>query len=523
MDDVLEAPPSGHDDLQLLAACLAGAPNGVDLAYRLLDRMAERHRLDGACLVVRPPGFGPQVFVRGRVPAGLDALRVLLARPSGLYGAGPGGDPGSAVGAAVAGCCELALAAEGRVRASAGGGRSVATRWGIELVLTRAASRSARYGWPVTALLVKVPGFRGGGEGYASPAAALAAVARVGDEVGEAGEGRAMAVLGDAGPEVVSALVDRLRSVLGGEDGGGDAPGGIQTATVFLPDETVDPDEVWRLAAERLADDGVVPASWHGQVPSDLELELRALPGVVSVGAGSGLDGEAAVVTVVATADGDALRATVTRLVAERFGRDGVPVSVAAAPPPRATAGPGQPLPFADANGDVPVPVGTAGTPVLPRPVANGWSTRLEMEADPPAGALPQPPRVALLRARFDSETGTSEVTLRRGAARATGRASAGPLAGGAQATLAALGVLGVEVPFYVLSVERARSVPGEPVVAVLAPRRADRQVDGSATGRVPDRVGAASGAEEVEAASRATLAALNRFLASMPATATLS
>ena len=519
MDDVLEAPPSGQDDLQLLAACLAGAPNGVDLAYRLLDRMAERHRLDGACLVLRPPGFGPQVFVRGRVPAGLDALRVLLARPSGLYGAGPGGDPSPAVGTAVAGCCELALAAETGARASAGGGRVVASRTGIELVLARAASRSARYGWPVTALLVRVPAWRGG-EGSASPAAALAAVARVGDEVGEAGDGRAMAVLGDAGPEVVIALVDRLRTAL--RDGDGE-PAAIETATVRMPDETVDPDEVWRLADERLGDAGrTVAANWDGSVPSDLELEIRALTGVVSVGTGPGLDGEGAVLTVVATVEGHALRAAVARLVAERFGRDTVPVRVDIAPPPPAPAEPRHPLSFADANGDVPVPVVPSASLATDRPGANGWSTRPEMEADRPVGALPQGPRVVLLTARFDPETGASEVTIRRGEARATGHASAGPLAGGAQATLAALGGLGIEVPFYVLSVERARSVPGEPVVAVLAPRRSDQRANGPAgPGRVPDRVGAASGAEEVEAASRATLAALNRFLASVPTAAT--
>ena len=91
------------------------------------------------------------------------------------------------------------------------------------------------------------------------------------------------------------------------------------------------------------------------------------------------------------------------------------------------------------------------------------------------------------------------------GPARGTGRAPAGPLAGGAQATLGALAELGAPVPFYVASCERARTVPCEPVVVVLAP------CDGAGAS---ERVGVASGDDDLETASRATLAALNRYLA---------
>ena len=124
-----------------------------------------------------------------------------------------------------------------------------------------------------------------GGPTTVSLAAALASAARVGDEVGEAGAGRAMAVLGDAGPEVVAALVGRLRAVLPAEGG---EPPAIETATGRLPDETVDPDEAWRLATEHLAGGERAGATEAGHFPSELELELRALPALVSFGTAPG-------------------------------------------------------------------------------------------------------------------------------------------------------------------------------------------------------------------------------------------
>lgn len=505
MDDVLEAPPSGHDDLQVLAACLSEGPDGITLAYRLLDRMAGRYRLERASLVVHPPSLGPQVFVQDRRAPGADVLRDFLTRPPGLYGRGRAGEPGPEVGAAMAGCCELALAAQvsGAV-SDVAGGRPPIGRPAVELALARAASRSARHGWPVTALLVGLAAEATGLADREELAAGLASVARIGDEVGDAGEGRVLAVLGGAGPEVASVLVDRLATELAAA--GFDA-GALAVATVRMPDETVDPEEVWRLAAERLAARGASPivTEWTGTVPSALELELRSLSGVVAVGAGGdGPDGTAEL-TVVALEKDEGLDAKVRRRVAERFG-EGV-VSVVTVGLDRPPEGP--PLGGWRAHLD-----NGSDAPSAPAVASDGQARgdlrtahRHDRTADPR-------PRVAFVAARFDPSTGASEVTVARGAAQATGRASAGPLAGGAQATLAALGVLGVEVPFYLLSVERARSVPGEPVVAVLAPRHPEPQANGSSRGRMPDRIGVASGSEEVEAASRATLAALNRFLA---------
>ena len=59
----------------------------------------------------------------------------------------------------------------------------------------------------------------------------------------------------------------------------------------------------------------------------------------------------------------------------------------------------------------------------------------------------------------------------------------------------------------------RATGILGEPVVVVVAPRRTDGGSSATPGRRQLARIGAAEGSEPVEAASRATLAALNRYL----------
>jgi hypothetical protein len=126
--------------------------------------------------------------------------------------------------------------------------------------------------------------------------------------------------------------------------------------------------------------------------------------------------------------------------------------------------------------------------------------------------------RVTLLCAEFDADTGASEVRLARADAVGIGRASVGALAGGAQATLAALADLGLEVPYYLVSAERAHTVPGEPVVVVLAPVRSAASRAAGSLPPLAERIGVATGDAESAAASRATLNALNRFLSAVGA-----
>lgn len=123
----------------------------------------------------------------------------------------------------------------------------------------------------------------------------------------------------------------------------------------------------------------------------------------------------------------------------------------------------------------------------------------------------PRPARVKLLHvvvtdAEDDSEV---EVHLAYQGVRTVGRAqSAGPV-GGAQATLDALARLGAPVPFRIEAAATFDHAGGEGVMVVL----------GSA--QCGDRFGAAMAHGLEQAAARAALHALNRYLASQPLAAT--
>jgi len=182
----------------------------------------------------------------------------------------------------------------------------------------------------------------------------------------------------------------------------------------------------------------------------ELELELRLLPGVVNVG--STAEG----VTVVALDPTPSLVEAATRTA--RLHSVEVPVSVVALSSPDR------------------------------RPALGG--------------------RVALLGVAFDAATGTVQVELAHHDRRGTGQATSGPVVGAAEATLAALSDLGADVPFYLQAAGPAGSPvttgPEPTVLVVLCSRGHDA---------LGERIGVARGSSQEEAAARATLAALNRFL----------
>lgn len=488
--------------------------DGVELSYRVLDELVTRHRLESACLVVRPDGLGPQVFVHGNRPIPVDRLGELLSGPPGLYT-----EPEvleASQSSAVAATCNLALGAQAARRAAAVDPASgLAGGPAMGAALAREAARSARYGWPFVAVLLAIAG-EDAERHWPTLCGAVRRALRVGDEAGVPGPGRVLAVLGNAGSDVARPFAARVGSALS-DMGAGDVE--LLVATARAPEETVDPEELWRLATERMAEisGGGRPAAFtpparRGPIPFAMELEIRSLPGVVLV-RDSGVDAPAGRrVVVVAVEPPSTLHSEVSKILAEQF--PDVAVSVIPARGLRTEA------PVAGSNGHrswprsptaprAEIPVEAPGRP--PAPVAGAFLQYGCVGAEGAGSA----PRVSLLGARFDPDTGASEVDLGFGTARGKGRAAAGPLIGGAQATLAALGELGMEVPYYVVSVERAPGVQGEPVVVVLAPRR--QRAAGDPGGPAVERIGVANGTEgvgAVEAASRATLCALNRFLA---------
>jgi hypothetical protein len=191
---------------------------------------------------------------------------------------------------------------------------------------------------------------------------------------------------------------------------------------------------------------------------SRVELELRLLPGVLSVAADVDETGGIASVSVVAVNPAPDLADEVAS-VTSRWGVDvGAAVTV---------------LDFEDVF----------------RPRG-------------PAGPPPLDGRVALVEAVYDDDLGTTRVRLAYGGREGVGRSANGPLVGGAEATLDALADLGVSVPCYLFSVGRSGGGPRTPVVVLLRPRHGGANSPGVARGDV-----------DVEAASRATLSAVNRLL----------
>ena len=108
---------------------------------------------------------------------------------------------------------------------------------------------------------------------------------------------------------------------------------------------------------------------------------------------------------------------------------------------------------------------------------------------------------MVLTRAEFDPTNGGCEVELTFQGRVGVGTTGSGPLIGGAEATLAALRELGFDIPFTLLAVTNVTALRNWPVIVTL------RSLDDG-----DDRFGVAQADEDVLAAARATLDALNRF-----------
>lgn len=553
------------------AATLLREVGVVAAAYRALDEAVIRHSATSAWMVLRPPGCSPQIFSAGRRPVPPDVVAELVELPTGVYVDSPAPTP---FDAPVAFLFEAAFRAEAAARDAA-----VDLRWGlasrraVEAAVARAAAAGARYGWQTCAVLLTTRGPVPAAERWPALVRAVRAAVRGGDEAGVVTEGTAVVLLGGhPGSDAVRPFLARLRAELSRADA---REIELHAATATTPAESVDPAELWRLAAERLADLGLDtvpdtgfdgasgPAEGH-RVDVDVrtgsgspigpdELHLRTTAGVVCVS----LDGDRLVSTSwPLEAGGDHRNGWHPDGSVVENGRRHVRVDAAAAPlfgqPDPGPASNGIPSahggqspangaapagPALQVNGVAPVVNGNgshgngatlaalesqaAGAQARePQVNGNGHAAPLvsasgpgEDPSDETTGRR-RAPRVELAGARFDGEQGLSEIVLSRGRIRTNGKAPAGPLAGGAQATLHALRALGFDVPFYLVSAERVRSVPGEPVVVMLAPRG-----DGVAAG-AGERIGIASSGEDVEGAGRATLNALNRFLSrAQPAT----
>lgn len=500
---MVDSPSTIEEDL-LGAAEILSSGDGISWAYRLLADVSERHRLQEAWLVLgtadgtgQGAGTGPQVFGLGGAAVMPETARALLHRPPGVYGEPP--DLETTTSHALGAMCAIALRASvASLRTAVDLPSGLSTTAMIEDTVARVAACGARYGWSSTVALLTTSGAAPPGERWLALAGALRQALRVGDEAGVAAPGVALVVLADAGTEAVGPFVARVRAAL---SAGGWTDVDLHAATARTPEESVDPSELMLLATGRLADAraasageaGAEPAAPVHDVASTLELELRMLPGVVSVGMGTP-------VVVISSSASESLHDQALRLVVRHLPQASIRLVSLTDETATSSSASAADQPVHPSHGGIDAIAGFQGSAsrTIPTAAPGGAATA--------TGAG----RVVLLSATFDVARGTSEVSLAFGAARGTGRAPAGPLAGGAQATLNALSALSIDVPFYLVSAERAHGVSGQPVVVVLAPRRTGAD---PGTGPV-ERLGVASDPDDVAAASRATLGALNRHLA---------
>ena len=103
----------------------------------------------------------------------------------------------------------------------------------------------------------------------------------------------------------------------------------------------------------------------------------------------------------------------------------------------------------------------------------------------------------------FNEKDGVSEVHLSYDGRVGVGLSTHGPLIGGAEATLAALRDLGFEIPCYLMAVANVHTATGWPVIVTLRSTE-----DGT------NRIGIAQAEGELLSAAKATLDALNRYVA---------
>jgi diguanylate cyclase (GGDEF)-like protein len=239
-----------------LAVSVASSESGIALIYRALDELVEKFGLDDAAIVLDEPGMGRQVFCAGRRPLGPHDDELLLS-PPGLY-TQPALDDHSFDRSLMQALCVLALRLD-VVRYDAWHDplTGLFDRRSFDRLLDMAIARSNRYGWSFTLVVLDLDHFKDVNDAHGHQAGDTVLhdlgerfhrVLRFGDNAGRIGGDEFAMILPNTEPDLVPALIDRIRNA----DGFDRECPGFSYGYAQCPQEASEFEELVRLADERL-------------------------------------------------------------------------------------------------------------------------------------------------------------------------------------------------------------------------------------------------------------------------------
>lgn len=225
-----------------------GGASGLDVLYRALDMTAAGYGLDDLVVALHDDAAGRQVFRLQRRPVGRDELERLGEAPSLL--AVPDAVPPEVAGtllAVAAAALAIQIAHRQQLRDPLTG---LLRRGVFNEALRSAAAQSSRYGWTFTVALVQVDGNDGSeATEIRHLGHAFGRALRSGDTGTRLQRSVFAALLPNATSESLHAFVRRF-----GEESRVEERA-LQVASATAPNESIDPAELFRLAAARLQHD----------------------------------------------------------------------------------------------------------------------------------------------------------------------------------------------------------------------------------------------------------------------------
>jgi len=237
-------------------ATVATSESGIALIYKALDALVEHFDLEDAAVVLEEASLGQQVFRAGRRPLGTSDEELLVSAP-GLY-TRPALDDHTFDRSLLLTLCVLALRLDvQRYDAWHDPLTGLYDRRSFDRLLDMAIARSTRYGWPFTLVLLDLDHFKviNDEQGHQAGDAVLRDLGerfrhalRFGDNAGRIGGDEFAMILPNTEPELVPALLDRVRRA----DGMETACPAFSFGVAQCPQEATEFDKLVELADTRL-------------------------------------------------------------------------------------------------------------------------------------------------------------------------------------------------------------------------------------------------------------------------------